>query len=287
MKFITVLALATTHVFAADVPVTPSQAAVETDQKTFFETLKEKSRLSYSGQFEGPSFGGATNASGAHDYGYVPSSNGSLGTKVYALHALTYGYQANSFVRLYGSFRSNSEFTVAPTFTVLNPRFGAVMPSIAKYGDLNFGMVAFIEPGFSSASRAAGQDLIAAFRVNPNLNYAIAKTGFSLGLKTFVQTYARGAAATNAKDLAVYAGPSLNYQILDNLSASVTYEGSAIHKAGTSLDTFASDGTDLQPSLSWDITKNVNFSPYLNLYVGDTVSWDSTYFGFYLSARFF
>ena len=44
-----------------------------------------------------------------------------------------------------------------------------------------------------------------------------------------------------------------------------------------------SDGTDLQPGLSWDITPNLNFNPFLDLKTGGNVNLDSTSMVFTLS----
>jgi hypothetical protein len=88
--------------------------------------------------------------------------------------------------------------------------------------------------------------------------------------------------AKNAYDSEIYAGPNVSYQLTPTLAFTALYEFDAVQLANTPVGTYISDThssngyTDFEPGLSWDVTPNVNISPFLNMYPGSNMSLDTT-----------
>jgi hypothetical protein len=88
--------------------------------------------------------------------------------------------------------------------------------------------------------------------------------------------------AKNAFDSEIYAGPNVSYQLTPTLAFTALYEFDAVQLANTPVGTYISDThsfngyTDFEPGLSWDVTPNVNISPFLNMYPGSNMSLDTT-----------
>ena len=76
----------------------------------------------------------------------------------------------------------------------------------------------------------------------------------------------------------------MNYQITRTLAANLEYEMDTRHYVNKPTFEFTSYETDLQPGLVWFITPKIMVNPYLQIYTGSTVSWDSTNLGAVLSA---
>jgi hypothetical protein len=86
------------------------------------------------------------------------------------------------------------------------------------------------------------------------------------------------AAAMNPR-FEVYAGPSLEYAVSEKFKVGLLYEMSAVQTTKMDLTDFVRDGTDLEPYISWDITPNLNFNPFLDFKTGAKVSADTTSLG--------
>jgi hypothetical protein len=88
--------------------------------------------------------------------------------------------------------------------------------------------------------------------------------------------------AKNAWDSEVYLGPNISYQMTPTLALTALYEFDAVQLANTPMGTYVSNTTsgngytDFEPGLSWDVTPNVNISPFLNMYPGSNLSLDTT-----------
>lgn len=88
--------------------------------------------------------------------------------------------------------------------------------------------------------------------------------------------------AKNAWDSEIYAGPNISYQMTPTLALTALYEVDAVQLANTPFGTYISDTrsgngyTDFEPGLSWDVTPNINISPFLNMYPGSDFSLDTT-----------
>jgi hypothetical protein len=88
--------------------------------------------------------------------------------------------------------------------------------------------------------------------------------------------------AKNAFDSEFYFGPNVSYQLTPTVALTALYEFDAVQLANTPFGTYVSDThsfngyTDFEPGVSWDVTPNVNISPFLNMYPGSNMSLDTT-----------
>jgi hypothetical protein len=88
--------------------------------------------------------------------------------------------------------------------------------------------------------------------------------------------------AKNAWDSEIYAGPNISYQMTPTLALTALYELDGVQLANTPFGSYISDTrsfngyTDFEPGLSWDVSPNVNISPFLNMYPGSDFSLDTT-----------
>lgn len=70
-------------------------------------------------------------------------------------------------------------------------------------------------------------------------------------------------------DFELYIGPNVGYQLDPKLQLTMLYETNLVHQYGTNPSTMDGDGTDLQTGVSWDVSPNVNFHPYVSVYPGN------------------
>ena len=115
-------------------------------------------------------------------------------------------------------------------------------------------------------------------------SYTIPSSRFTFGayVSERVNFYGRRG---NGNDFELYLGPNVNYQLSPKVALTMLYEATASHALGDPAFQFNNDGTDLEPGVSWDITQNLNFNPYLNFYTGGKVNLRSTAVGALIAWR--
>lgn len=164
--------------------------------------------------------------------------------------------------------------------------------AIWKNSEWTFGSDARIYVPASQTSQEMG--LIMQFRVSPSLSYSPAGTPWTFGLYGYAWTYMYGQYASSAPGSSstphyfdLYLQPNVSYQLLPTLALTGIYEAYGHQEVeGTPPFVNTSDPTDFQLGVSWDVTKWLNFSPYVQSYPG-SFSWSSTSFGAYLAATVF
>ncbi len=100
-------------------------------------------------------------------------------------------------------------------------------------------------------------------------SYAVPETPLTLGLYSYVKGYVPTAdTPLGAMTYRLYACPNANYQLRNNLSVSLWVD--LLQLSRTSGTGFVSglknEMVDIEPGISWDITKNIAFNPFLNIY---------------------
>jgi hypothetical protein len=126
-------------------------------------------------------------------------------------------------------------------------------------------------------------DLRSGFQTVHALNYMFPESRFSAGLYGSARYNVFGPQGVG-NDVELYLGPNVSYQLTPALAITTLYEMNAAHVYGSS-GSLVSDGTDLQPGVSWDITKEVNFNPYLNFNTGGNLGLAETSVGAMLSVK--
>lgn len=133
-------------------------------------------------------------------------------------------------------------------------------------------------------------NLLPYFRANLTQAYEIPNSRWSVELPTFVQWYPRtntsqviGSDAANPKKgvidgktgvgkdaLRLYMGPAVNYKVSDSFTAGVLFEAEArtAYGKGTGGDTFHKEWINLEPNVSWDVTKALNVGLWLDFAIG-------------------
>jgi hypothetical protein len=111
-------------------------------------------------------------------------------------------------------------------------------------------------------------------------SYTVPNSRLTLALENYVEVRAFSdrvkAGSLSGYDTELYAGPQLSYQITPTLAAWGLYELDTYHMVAGAGDRWVNEFTDFEPGLSWDITKNLNFSPFLNITTGQSISLNST-----------
>jgi hypothetical protein len=80
-----------------------------------------------------------------------------------------------------------------------------------------------------------------------------------------------------------YLAPQIRWSFSDRLSLQLLYELSALVDAQDPTSTVVSDGTDLEPSLLWQVSKNLTLNPFLTVYVGEGFRPENTAIGMGIS----
>jgi hypothetical protein len=115
----------------------------------------------------------------------------------------------------------------------------------------------------------------------PSVRYDFKASRFAIGSWNEIKDYV---GVTSGAAFKLYALPYVSYQMTPTLSAVVGYEMETHHNVGDIGTSFSSYETDLQPGVSWMITPKVIFNPYVQIFTGNNITWDSTAVGAVISA---
>ena len=103
------------------------------------------------------------------------------------------------------------------------------------------------------------------------LSYDVPKTALTVGLFGYLRAYIGRADMTDtARTYKVYIAPNASYQISKTVSATLwvdLIQGTRSANSGF-ITGFSNYAVDIQPGINWDITKNISFNPFLNIYPG-------------------
>lgn len=187
-------------------------------------------------------------------------------------NSLTGGYKLNDKTSVSASLNFMWNATAAekaglnPDITLNDPSLKISRAKLISQGAFSFDIDGRAYLPFGDGTWAKKHQYLS-LRSTQNASYELGR--WTLGAATYVRWYGYGpgkeSAGTNFK---VYAGPNVNYQISPTVSAFVLYEMVGLHSQQTSFTNWSNGGTDLEPGVSWDVTKNINLSPYLNMYPG-------------------
>jgi hypothetical protein len=180
---------------------------------------------------------------------------------LFPTHQVDYGFE-DSYVRLqapklvsYGAFNMVGDFRVYLPTAAYQQTNGEV-----------FGIQTRIVPSY----------------VVPNSRFTLAMVLYHQWTSHSDKVDNVDAYAKNAWDSEIYAGPNISYQMTPTLALTALYEFDAVQLANTPFGTYISNTTslngytDFEPGVSWDVTPNVNISPFLNMYPGSNLSLDTT-----------
>lgn len=122
-----------------------------------------------------------------------------------------------------------------------------------------------------------------AIKLDPSMRYEFAKTGFSLGNFSELKTYL---GVTRDKSFKIWTLPYASYQLTQSVSLNLAYEMEWQHFVNTPNTQFSTYQMDLQPGLNVNITKNLFFNPYLQIFTTQSdVNTDKMALGAVISAK--
>jgi hypothetical protein len=85
-----------------------------------------------------------------------------------------------------------------------------------------------------------------------------------------------------------FLAPAISYRVSGPLQASLMVQFPLFHRRGQTPSQWETTGLDLEPGLSWDLSPQLNFSPYLTVPVsGSAAPSRGTAFGFTLNWNWF
>jgi hypothetical protein len=128
---------------------------------------------------------------------------------------------------------------------------------------------------------AISPTLMASYDV-PNTQLTLAAFGY---LRGYVPT---GGSSDDALIYRLYFAPNLSYQLSKSVAATLWVDllSASRYRGSHFLLGMGTDTVDVQPGMSWDITKNININPVLNIYPSNP-TLASTSIQVYASARAF
>jgi hypothetical protein len=223
----------------------------------------------YFGLFFGPSVTDPTAR-------YQPGFDGELdpGRPVVLKNYLNLGYSLSDSIQL----TVTAPWTMAPIddqkFLVRDPSIRLSHNSLLSSGSFNF--YGDIRIFFPVTPISRDEDLLAGFQtfVFPSIDSG--KWTFAVWASAQSNFYGD---AGRGNDLELYLGPNASMQISDKLAVNLLFEMGASHVFGAPAWQLTSDGTGLQPGVSWDITPNFNLSPFLNISITQAPGIDTTSIG--------
>jgi hypothetical protein len=146
----------------------------------------------------------------------------------------------------------------------------------------NFNVYADVRVHFGVSNYSREDDLLTGIQAFQILTYTVPDTRLTLG--SYISTrYNIFGKQGWGNDLELYVGPNLSYRISRTVALTLLYEMGSSHFFGDKPGYLTNDGTDLEPGILWDITPKLTINPYLNLYTGNKVTWDSTSIGMTMS----
>ena len=156
-------------------------------------------------------------------------------------------------------------------FTMLDPQVRLSNGKIYSKGNCSLGTELRANIGLSDASVAATRkgDLRWFQFVNYDIN-----SRWSLGLTTFLRGFAYEQRADDAPLFYVYAGPQVSYSFNDKIQAALLFEYGGLHSRQSGF--LATDGTDIEPSVNFQFTPKLSFTPYLDIKTSDRMALDTT-----------
>lgn len=241
------------------------------DQKSFLD----KAVLSFKGVYAGPSLGAPN--------GYTADGKGVLNKKGQTLDStLKVGYTVGpDLVAGVGinfdllPFANQGASLKAPHL-LLESKNIVTTKQFKWTGDLRF----YLPVG----DRAAMNATRFGARTTQTISYKLTPS-FSIASENMIRAWSFGSFGTGSRsDLELRVSPFASYALSDSWSATVWSDLLVMDHPLGALGGLQPRLANLQPGVRWDISKNVNINPFINLIPGN-MSIDTSTVGFVLNAR--
>ncbi len=115
--------------------------------------------------------------------------------------------------------------------------------------------------------------LATSFRAIANSHFETLNSKLTVGYYAYLQVYVPSndnrAESGPAPSYYIYGAPYVNYQLSNTVAATLWVDLiQATRNVGTGFFVLDNGPVDLEPGISWDITKNITINPGLNIYAG-------------------
>ncbi len=274
--WITTIAVAGLAINAAHAQSKTSNTSTTSVKKSVGQQILDNTSVSYFGFFIGAPvsdpFSSKTPAVGKQYY--------TDGSEIGLENQLTVSYKINPTL----SASLNPVFKISPSAT----RYGMIASfarlassSVYNKGNFNVGADLRFYPGITNDMQRNHERMT--WRSDQDFSYKVPSSRLTAGVTTSLR-YHNYLVDSPVKDYRIKAIPNVQYQIANNLSAGLAYEMALTHirnTAGVPAGTVEEyqEWTFLEPSITWNITENVMFNPYVDLYTGDKVTGETAQLG--------
>lgn len=246
-----------------------AQNVSQTNEKSFFEILSEKSTLSYFGIYRGAALNDLGNSRqptvGGLPDDTQPQSVENLVTAGARLTPdITLGASAH-----FNYFPVGSPVGSGQNLQMLDPILYLSGANLVNQNGFNLGTRLSVQLPLTQADSLLKNHLASAISTLWILNYNAAKSPLTLGMVGSVTGYiANAAAAPNVRTYKAVLAPNGSYQITPTVAATLWIDLlAATRNGGTGfLSGMKLGETDIEPGISWGVTKNVTINPFLNIY---------------------
>jgi hypothetical protein len=249
-----------------------SGSSVATEQESALDWMRNNMTVSYTNWFYGSSANDPLNGS-------MPGKDGKESeeyTPINMVNRATLGFKTSATTVLSANYESTFQATGKREYVNVDPFLRFQKSKLMEQG--RFSLDADLRFYAPVEKKGIAQGRLATVRSTQYFKYSPPASRASFVLTTYVKGRAhRSGRKEKAQDLEVYAGPEVDYQITPNLKAMVLYEMAAQHmRKDDTTAGLINKGTDLEPGIVWDISKNVSLNPYLNITTGERINMGTT-----------
>lgn len=262
---------------------------ISEDNVTLYEKISKSVALTYFGLYKGSPINDLTNSRQPNSSGEIdPSSPQSVE------NLLTFGYKVKpdlvvGIVGHFLYFPVGNPVGKGQNVQMLDPMLLIQKNNLINSGGFRLNGKLLVYLPLTSGDALQRNHLATAISPTLTASYDVPNTHLTLAAYGFVRGFIPKAdSLDDALTYKLYFAPNLSYQLSKTVAGTLWVDLlSAARYRGTSFFTgMETDTVDVQPGISWDITKSININPVLNIYPKNP-TLASTSFQVYLSAKAF
>ena len=288
--FTVVITLFAATSFAAK--TAPKTATAKSTAKTesLLSQVQKNTSISYFGAFTGPSLGKPS----GNDTPTPDAATGNGPVNLYNSISIGYKLAPNWSVGANPRFQWNMMNGMGQDLQMLNPRVYLTRANLINTEEYNL-KGNFNTDVYPAETNPPGKNphdrkLFMAPALSATFSYTPSATRWTFGAGTYFRTYFYSSSigltglADNGRDMRFYLAPSATYKLTSKLSATTQLEFDSEHpRTKSSMVEWNNIQTDLQTGIVYDITEKFSLNPYVMIFPGGHINWDTTSLGMYIS----
>jgi len=250
-------------------PEEPGEDIRIPSEPSFFENVKDKVTLAYSGVYRGGSFSDFTSSYQPTATGHPDSTSPiSLENLVTAGYRITPDWTIGAIAHLY-YLPAGFPPGTGQALQNYDPSIYIARSKLVDYRGISLsGSLNWTFP-VSSFDYLRPHHIASAITLNLVASLQAPKSHLRLGMAAYLRGYIpNGNAGNDVPTYKVYLGPNLSYQIVDNVAFTLFIDlVQAVRSRGTGfISGLKNPSGDIQPGIFWQITKNISINPLINIY---------------------